>query len=43
MELLEFLIRKGADTDREGDPVLKLARIRGAESEMLELIKKYSV
>lgn len=43
MELLEFLLREGADTDREGDPVLELARLRGAGSEMLELIKKYSV
>ena len=43
MELLEFLLRKGADTDREGDPVLEMARIRRASSEMMELIKKYSV
>lgn len=41
-ELLEFLLREGADTIRAGDPVLKLARMRGAASEMLELIKKYS-
>lgn len=43
MELLEFLLREGADTDREGDPVLEMARIRGASSEMMELIEKYSV
>ena len=34
-ELLEFLLREGADAE----PV---ARLRGARSEMLELIKKYS-
>ncbi len=42
-ELLEFLLREGADTDRAGDLVLELARTRGAGSEMLELIKKYSI
>ena len=42
-EVLEFLLSEGADTDREGDPVLELARTRGAGNEMLELIKKYSV
>ena len=41
-EVLEFLLREGADTDRAGDPVLELARMRGAGSEILELIKKYS-
>ena len=41
-ELLEFLLKEGADTDRAGDPVLEMARLRGAGSEMLELIKKYS-
>ena len=41
-EILEFLLREGADTDRAGDPVLELARMRGAGSEILELIKKYS-
>ena len=43
MELLEFLLREGADTEREGDPVLELVRIRGAGSEMMELIKEWSV
>ena len=43
MELLELLLKEGADTDTEGDPVLRLARLRGAGSEMLELIKKYSM
>ncbi|KAL2046381.1 hypothetical protein N7G274_001828 [Stereocaulon virgatum] len=42
-DVLEFLLREGADTDRAGDPLLELARRRGAESEILELIKKYSV
>ena len=41
-ELLEFLLKEGADTDREGAPVLEEARLRGADSETLELIKKYS-
>lgn len=41
-ELIEFLLKEGADTDRAGDPVLELARVRGAGGEMLELIKKYS-
>ena len=45
MELVELLVKEGADTDTdtEGDPVLRLARLRGAGSEMLELIKKYSM
>lgn len=42
IDLLEMLLREGADTDRAGDPVLELARVRGAGREMLELIKKYS-
>ena len=42
-ELLEFLLKEGADTDRAGDPVLELARLHGADSETMELIKKYSV
>ena len=42
-ELLEFLLKEGADTDRAGDPVLEMARLHGADSETMELIKKYSV
>ena len=42
-ELLEFLLREGADTDWGGAPLLEVARIRGADSEMMEVIKKYSV
>ena len=41
-ELLEFLLKEGADTDRAGDPVLELARARRAGPEMMELIRKYS-
>ena len=40
-EVLEMLLKKGADTIREGDPVLELARIRGARMDILELIRKY--
>ena len=42
-ELLELLLREGADTDWGGAPLLEAARIRGADSEMMEVIKKYSV
>ena len=42
MDLLEMLLKEGADTDRAGDSLLELARVRGAGREMLELIKKYS-
>ena len=37
-----MLLKEGADTDRAGDPVLELARVRGAGREMLELVEKYS-
>ena len=40
-EVLEMLLKRGADTMREGDPVLELARLRGARKDILELIKKY--
>ena len=40
-DLLEMLLKRGADTMRTGDPVLELARARGAERDMLELIMKY--
>ena len=40
-ELLEMLLKKGADTMRAGDPVLELARAWGADRDMLELIMKY--
>ena len=42
-ELLEFLLKEGADTDRAGDPVLEMGRLHRADSETMELIKKYSV
>lgn len=35
-ELLEFLLWKGADPDRAGDPVLELARTSGVNREILE-------
>lgn len=40
--LLKTLLREGADTMRAGDPVLELARVRGAGRDMLELIMKYN-
>lgn len=40
-ELIEFLLQEGLDTDRAGDPVLELARRRGAGKEVLDLIRKY--
>ena len=40
-DLLEMLLKKGADTMREGDPVLELARYRRADRDTLELIMKY--
>ena len=42
-DVLEFLLREGADTDRAGDPMLELARMSCEGSEILELIKKYSL
>ena len=43
MELLEFLLKEGADTDRAGDPVLEMVRLHRADCETMELVKKYSV
>ena len=42
LDLLEMLLREGADTNRAGDSMLEVARMRGAGREMLELIKRYS-
>ena len=40
-DLLEMLLKRGADTMREGDPVLEMARLRGARKDILDLIEKY--
>lgn len=41
-DLLEFLLKEGADTDRAGDPVLESFRRMGAESDVLEMVRNYS-
>ena len=40
-DLLQMLLKEGADTMRAGEPVLELARARGAGRDVLELIMKY--
>ena len=40
-DLLEMLLKKGADTMRVGDPVLELAWYSNADRDMLELIMEY--
>lgn len=40
-DLLEFLLKMGADTDRVGDPVLESFRARGAGKDILELVRRY--
>ena len=40
-ELLQMLLEKGADTMRDGDPVLDMPRVKRADKDTIELIKKY--
>ncbi|KAL8646292.1 MAG: hypothetical protein Q9226_006926, partial [Calogaya cf. arnoldii] len=41
-DLLQFLLEEGADTDREGDPILETFRCMGASKEIMDLVRKYS-
>ena len=40
-DLLEMFLEKGADTMRDGDPVLDMTRVKRADRDTFELIKKY--
>ena len=41
-ELIEFLLREGADTDQQGAPILESATNRRGSPKILKLIKDYS-
>lgn len=42
MVLLEFLLEQGADTEREGEPLLPILRASKADRDVLELVEGYS-
>ena len=42
MTFLEFLLEQGADTERDGDPVLPTLRAWKADPDVLELVERYS-
>ncbi|KAI4192729.1 MAG: hypothetical protein LQ350_008574 [Teloschistes chrysophthalmus] len=42
MALLEFLLEQGADTEREGEPILPTLRALKADHDVVELVERYS-
>ena len=40
-DLLQMLLERGADTMRDGDPVLDMPRVKRADRDTIELIKRF--